>query len=81
MSVYAPPINPRHKLTQRAVLEGKSIETILIEALKKTGTVTGAARELQVNTGTVRHHMKRLDLAVELVIVGRVTRAGKVVQS
>jgi transcriptional regulator with GAF, ATPase, and Fis domain len=76
MSLYIPPINPRHKLVQKAVAEGKSIETLIKEALQKAGTVSGAARVLEVNAGTVRYHMKRLGLAVEKVIQGRVTQVG-----
>lgn len=43
-----------------------SIDTLIREALSTGGSITGAARVLGVNRNTVRHHMKRMGIQVEI---------------
>lgn len=63
------------KLEAISADEGKSIEDIIIDALKTGGSIAGAARVLGVNPNTVRYHKRRLGLKVEVSYVAHVERA------
>ena len=51
-----------------------TIDALIRDALKTGGSITGAARVLGVNRNTVRHHMKRMKIQVEISYRARVVR-------
>ena len=63
------------KLEAMAADEGKTIEDIIVAAIKEAGSTTGAARLLGVNANTVRYHRRKLGLKVEVSYVAIVERA------
>lgn len=53
------------KLSAVAELRQVSVETLVREAVEQTGSLLGAARELDVSPNTIRYWMNRMGLHVE----------------
>jgi transcriptional regulator with GAF, ATPase, and Fis domain len=64
--------NITRKLAVIAADEGKTVDEVVIHAIKKAGSQTGAARLLGVNPNTIRYHVKRLGLQVTTEYTARV---------
>lgn len=62
----APLVTGSRPLEDIARQRGVSIDTLIREALSTGGSITGAARVLGVNRNTVRHHMKRMGIQIEI---------------
>lgn len=64
-----------HKLAAMSSDKGKTIEEIIVAAIKEAGSIAGAARLLGLNPNTVRYHKRRLGLKVEVSYTATVERA------
>lgn len=54
-----------HVLTRLAVEKNTTPEALVTDALTKRGSILGAAKELGVATGTIYHHLRKMNLTVK----------------
>jgi len=54
-----------HVLTRLAMAQNTTPVALVTAALTKRGSVLGAAKELGVATGTIYHHLRKMNLTVK----------------
>lgn len=57
-------------LSERAKQEGKTVREIVMDAVKKRGSILGAAKELDVSPTTIRYHLEQagMKLTVKTIV-------------
>lgn len=63
------------KLTAIALSKSMTVKELVIDALKKGKSQAGAARFLDVNVNTIRHHIKQNGLQIEHITSIEVTES------
>lgn len=64
-----------NKLAERAIAQQKTVDAVVLDAITSAGTITGAARVLNVSPGTLHYHIKRMGLRIETHIATRLVKA------
>lgn len=63
------------KLTEVAEREGKTVSELVIEAVKKRGSILGAAKELDVAPTTIRYHLQHAGMKLTIKTIVTVEKA------
>lgn len=63
------------KLKDVAEAEGKTVRQMVIDAVKKRGSILGAAKELDVSPTTIRYHLEQAGMKLTVKTIVTVEKA------